>query len=292
MLVRDEAGALQVPVFLRPFAEKIFTTGKSVIFLKRLRNYEVPPVPAPSRVELSKEQVLEGCSDLVPFDQSFASALDLWIHSKHHSVGSHLREVLYKDCQLQPSLEALEYVYFFKDGTRLNLLTKTLFEKMDKGKEIWNDRFLLSELVQSVFTNLPCVDARSLTAKTNTKLLRPSQTLKKTIKLLAGLQIDYLVSPSSSTNTHNLTIPAPVAHYEPLPTPLPHHLPIHLDPPPPTLPHAPNPHPPPQIPPPTQRLSPLPLPPAHSHRLRRYHHLLPPPPCSHPADGEVVSGAG
>lgn len=287
LLLKDPTGRVQVSTFLQSSVDKIFTTGKSVVFLKKLIDYQVPPIPSPSRIELEQSALYNSplASELAPFDQLFGSALDEWIHDKHHSIGSKLREVLFTECQLWRSLEALEYIYFMKDGSRLTLLTSTLFEKIEKGREIWNDRFLLTELVQSVFADIPCVDPSKLTAKTTTRLLRPSQTKNKTIKLLGGLLIDYTVcifaSKETACSDYNI---APMADYESHPSFIVCSLPCYSAPHTPDIPRSHDCDIPPQTSSSAESASGLPLfaPPLHC--LCQHNKLLYYSPCYHPSN--------
>ncbi|RPA86282.1 hypothetical protein BJ508DRAFT_373031 [Ascobolus immersus RN42] len=208
IITRTTDGVPEAPTFILPFVEKIFTTGKSVIFLKRLINYEVPPVPSVSRIELDMSSISGNSTylELAPFEQLFSDALSAWVSRKHNSVGSLLRNVLYYDCGLLRCLDALDHIYLMKDGHLMDVLTTTLLDRLRRDREMWNDRFLITELLQSIFHGVPCIDASRLSAK------HPRNIRGGTIAKLATINFEYtlpwpianLLPPSTITAYHTL----------------------------------------------------------------------------------------
>ncbi|KAI9822683.1 MAG: hypothetical protein M1827_000402 [Pycnora praestabilis] len=193
---QSASGKLHVPSFLHAATKMIFTTGKSVVFLKRLgfhdRNTIASTLDEP---KLDYHTVCEATAEaaLAPFSELFDLAFDRWINSKHHSASLILRERLYSQCGLWRSLDALEHIYFLKDGALIGIITSTIFEKIDKGKEAWNDRFLLTELARSVFGNLNCVDAEKLIIRSSAGEYRDVQSRRRSVKILNSISIDYVL---------------------------------------------------------------------------------------------------
>ncbi|RPB26975.1 hypothetical protein L211DRAFT_599399 [Terfezia boudieri ATCC MYA-4762] len=222
MLLKDVHGNLKAPRFVLSVANTILTTGKSVVFLKRLINYETLPVPTSGQPELDFNTVYhDGRSDdagLAPFDELFSSAFSEWTKKKHHSVSSKLRDVLFTNCGLWKTLTALEHIYFGADGAQLSALATAIFDKLDNvslgtgiGKRsaggrsrrrdrnnLWNDRFLLTELVQSVFSGWNFLDAKRLGVRRVTVPDAPARTStyeskdkSRSVRQLAGIALEY-----------------------------------------------------------------------------------------------------
>ncbi|KAI9723052.1 MAG: hypothetical protein M1812_001501 [Candelaria pacifica] len=193
-LRQDATGKLHAPSFLHTAAKKVINTGKSVVFLKRLGAYEARSIAfSRSEPNLDFQSVCQPslAASQAPFSELFESAFDIWIESKHHSASGTLRERLYSECGLWRSLDALEYIYFHKDGALSSIFTTTIFNKIDRAREVWNDRFLLTELAQGVFGSLPYVDARELAVRSSSGGYRDFQSRRRSVKILTTVTIDY-----------------------------------------------------------------------------------------------------
>lgn len=221
-LLKDVHGNLKAPRFVLSVANTILTTGKSVVFLKQLISYETPPVPTSGQPELDFNNIYnDGRSseaELAPFDELFSSAFSEWTRKKHHSVSSILRDVLFTNCGLWKTLTALEHIYFGADGAQLSALATVVFEKLDNvsastgiGKRgaggrsrrrdrnnIWNDRFVLTELVQGVFSGFDFLDAKRLGVRRAAIPEAPTRTStyeskdkSRSVRQLAGITLEY-----------------------------------------------------------------------------------------------------
>ncbi|KAH0547810.1 hypothetical protein FGG08_000067 [Glutinoglossum americanum] len=192
ILRQDGDGRIQAPKFLHAAASKIFTTGKSVVFLKQLGGYD-GPITSGDEPKLDFQAVYQsnGLDSLAPFSELFDTAFDNWIKSKHQKSSQILRERLFSDCGLWRSLDALEYVYFLRDGALFGSISATLFEKIDRGKEAWNDQFLLTEMVQSVFGSLKCVDPKKLSVRSQPGKYGDIHSRRRSVKILGSISIAY-----------------------------------------------------------------------------------------------------
>lgn len=224
-LLTDEQESLKAPRFLLSAANTIFITGKSVVFLKRLMDYEIPS-DRTNDLELDFTTLYptgrSNDNSLALFDELFSSAFSEWTRKKHHSVSTRLRDVLLTNCGLWNTLSAMEHIYFGADGAQLSALATAIFEKLDNasgrtstekaGSEkrarggrvrrnkdnLWNDRFVLTELVQSVFHGREFVDAKRLGVRrvavpgvlpnTNTYECKDKA---RSVRQLAGIAIEY-----------------------------------------------------------------------------------------------------
>jgi gamma-tubulin complex component 5 len=192
VLRRDELGHVHVPVFLHTAMTRILTTGKSVVFLKKLGYYEENSRSLQTRApKLDFDSVCGDESSLAPFSELFDLAFDDWIKSKHHSASLTLRQHLYSDCGLWRTLDALDYIYFFRDGSLINALTTTIFDKIDRGREAWNDRFLLTELTQSVFSGVSCIDTDRLAIRATPGKYGDVNNRRRSVKILSSISIEY-----------------------------------------------------------------------------------------------------
>ncbi|KAF8449888.1 Spc98 family-domain-containing protein [Kalaharituber pfeilii] len=218
-LLKDAQGKVMAPGFVSSAAPTILTTGKSVIFLKHLINYEPHQSVAQDSAhsQLNFDTLYPGgkidissLASLAPFDELFSLAFLAWTREMHHSVSAKLRDVLFTKCGLWKTLKALEHVYFGADGAQLGSLAVVIFEKLDKGplslvndsakagaggdrgndNNLWNDRFVLTELVQSVFGVWDFVDAKRLGVR-RVALSKKMAGGPRSVRMLAGIAIEY-----------------------------------------------------------------------------------------------------
>ena len=156
-LIKDNNGELHAPRFLHLAAKKIFDTGKSVDFLRRLgwENHDLREDP-PEDVALSYQSIcLSPNMDLLsPFAELFDEALNRWIARKHQASLLELRAQLESHCSLQSSLDVLEYIYFANGALNPDVNSK-IFEKIDTGKYRWNDGFVMTDLFEDALKRIP-----------------------------------------------------------------------------------------------------------------------------------------
>ncbi|KAH0608252.1 uncharacterized protein H6S33_002304 [Morchella sextelata] len=190
-------GALQAPRFVHAAAARIFITGKSVVFLQRLVAHHLPSAmhstdaANAARESGGVELTVPDGGSLAPFQDLFGAAFEAWINDRHHSVSSRLRDILYRDCGLWRSLDALGCVYLCRDGYLFDLLAGGVFEKIDKGVETWGDRFLLTEMVQGVFAGVGCVEGVRLRMRGRMQGGATVREGRKSVKMLKGVEVDY-----------------------------------------------------------------------------------------------------
>ncbi|KAE8449567.1 hypothetical protein EG329_007897 [Mollisiaceae sp. DMI_Dod_QoI] len=192
---RTQGGILHAPRFLQATANKIFNTGKSVVVLKHLKQFDLLQTS-----RNSFEPVLDFdtvCNPallrLCPFPELFDTAFDSWIQSKHHQASSLLRKTLFDSCGLHRALDAMSHIYFIADGITGSKFTNYIFDKLDTLNVSWSDRFTLTELCQSTFGSLPSVSADRI-RMTVLPLNRKHQDVakcRKSLKALSILEIKY-----------------------------------------------------------------------------------------------------
>jgi gamma-tubulin complex component 5 len=195
---QTEDGILHAPRFLRALANKIFTTGKSVVVLKHLTKSAFP-TSSSGRLEpiLDFATVCDPSQlHLVPFPELFDAAFDAWVQSKHHLASSTLLVTLFDSCGLFASLDAVSKIYFMASGCTAATFTNSVFNKLDTLDPSWNDRFTLTELAQSTFGSLPSVSADRL--RTHIKIL-PQKVYnvakcRRSVKTLSAVELGYNLS--------------------------------------------------------------------------------------------------
>ena len=191
VLRRDAQNALRSPSFLQPAASKIFNTGKSIVFLKELGyghtlldNLEPePPLDHRSVCGSSPEVPLS------PFPELFNAGFEKWIRSKYSLASTSLRTHLFSSQGLMQVLENFQSLYLGSNGAVFASFATAVFERMDSGHRGWNDRYMLTELARTVYSDVfPAQDAERI-------VVRSSKGREKgrsgSVRGLAALTIDY-----------------------------------------------------------------------------------------------------
>lgn len=195
-LRRNATGRLHAPNFLHFAAKKIFNSGKSVVFLKELGQYD-SETSAETEPRLDFESVCDaGIFDsssipLAPFSELFSLAFEDWIRSKYTFASSILRERLFSGYGLWESIDAMEFVYLSKDGSLMQAFADTVFEKLDRGRSGWNDRYVMSEIARSIYSTVPSVQADKLAVRTIA--VKDKGTSPRSVKALSTIAVDYFL---------------------------------------------------------------------------------------------------
>lgn len=192
VLRRDAQNLLRSPSFLQPAAMKIFNTGKSVIFLKELGYGHTLSNGAGAEPALDHESVCGTSSDvpLSPFPELFDAGFERWIRSKYSLASASLRVHLFETQGLMHVLSIFELLYLSSNGAVFENFANAIFERMDSGHRGWSDRYMLTELARSIYSDvLPGADAEKI-------VVRSSKTKdhSRSVKGLAAVSVDYSVS--------------------------------------------------------------------------------------------------
>lgn len=163
-LLRDADGALSAPKFLHLFARKIFVAGKSINFLDAL-GQTGPTTVDKTEPSLDFESVYSHDSDSIsPFEELLTASLGQWIASKYKVSSSHLLNVYISQCDLWRTLDALDHVFFFRNGALVQQVAYRIFDKIDSGKR-WQDRFALTDLFQERLGEIQSVESSRITIR-------------------------------------------------------------------------------------------------------------------------------
>lgn len=151
------------PTFLKSVEARIFNTGKSVGFLKRLDpTFTSSESFSKRRLE---ESIRSKADPFLSFSEHFEFLVDGFVESRLRHATSRLREQLGNNCGLWRALDALVNVYFGKNGHITDLVDTKVFTAIDKCNKNWNDRFLLGDLLKTVFEPISSVDVDRLAVK-------------------------------------------------------------------------------------------------------------------------------
>ncbi|KAL1625660.1 hypothetical protein SLS54_003132 [Diplodia seriata] len=197
VLRRDQSDKLHAPSFLHPAAKKIFNSGKSVVFLKEL-GHHLADSSAVVEPRLDLEAVCGASTfdsssiPLAPFSELFGFAFEDWIRSKYTFASSILRQRLFSGYGLWESLDALDFIYLSKDGSLMQAFADTVFEKLDRGRRGWNDRYVMSEIARSIYGTVPSVLADKLAIRT-APIKEKSRTSPRSVKALGAIAVDYFL---------------------------------------------------------------------------------------------------
>ncbi|KAJ6070385.1 hypothetical protein N7467_011704 [Penicillium canescens] len=185
--VLDEGPRRQkIPQFLETSVQKIFTAGKSMVFLRHL-NALLPETREKSDMtldEISSDSLL-----LLPFSASVESAFEKLVDIDHSLSAIRLREELDEKCGLWSALDALQHVYLGKDMSVLSMIDAKVFELIDRGRS-WDDRFLLTEISRTAFSSIPAIDTSRLLVRPASTTSRESQN-HRSVGILESISIDY-----------------------------------------------------------------------------------------------------
>lgn len=193
-LLHNNDDTFCAPKFIHFAVHKIYTAGKSVIFLRQLGgSFDEDTLQMLDDCSVDYETVCEGRENdtLSPFSELFIKALDRWVAGKHHASTSLLRDRLETRCGLWRTLDAIEHIFFSRNGAVTSTAMSRMFERIDRGKESWNDRFLLTELFQGVFGELSCIDAERLSVGLTSGTYRDMQNRRRSVKILNSLKVNY-----------------------------------------------------------------------------------------------------
>ncbi|EWC43399.1 hypothetical protein DRE_07698 [Drechslerella stenobrocha 248] len=195
VLDRDERDTIVAPSFIRECGRKIFVTGK------RKLGEDISGVGKDSGLAEMLEELITatdstsngGGRSLMSFNDALLVALSEWVDRRHRAVSGRLRDILYDECGLRDALEGMVDVYFMRDGFAATSFCGTLFERIERGHQRWSDRFLLTELLQSVYSESARVDITRLAVRSRLTG-EAGRDARGSVKPLGMLAAEYRLS--------------------------------------------------------------------------------------------------
>lgn len=169
VLRRTEDGTLLAPKFVLSAADKIYTTGKSIVVLRLLGRLKVEES---LRINEEKQQaawqiltydsICPPGFESAPFPDLFSMALGQWIDKKYTVVSSALKVALFNDCGFEASLRDLHSVYLMSNGAAASLFCGRLFAKLDAKDANWQNRRALTSSAQEALAGIVDVSRLSV----------------------------------------------------------------------------------------------------------------------------------
>ncbi|KIW18696.1 hypothetical protein PV08_02985 [Exophiala spinifera] len=197
-----------VPVFLRAFVPHVFATGKTAAFLQHLQQ---KPLDSGSDCLGLCGAVTETAHLLehsaVPLSATLEAVFNKHLTGLLTTSTAALKDVLESACGLNKLLDAFDYLYLGKDGVILDKIDFRLFDQIDRCVEMWNDRFLVADLVAEAYHATPCVDADNISVTSSYTSSRSMESRRRSVKILTSLTLSYhlpwpvanVISPASIT---------------------------------------------------------------------------------------------
>ncbi|KAB8073281.1 Spc98 family-domain-containing protein [Aspergillus leporis] len=190
----ESAWASNSPKFIQPVARKIFIAGKSMVFLRRLNVSESEAHARKSTLAFGDVFPEDSISICLPFSALLDSAFGRIVDENHSFTSSLLRRELDQQCGLWISLQALEHIYLCKDMSVFGAIDNKIFELIDRGRDAWNDRYLLTELAQSAFSVLPFIHpSRVIVRSSKDPNNNKPNTRSRSVKILRAISFDYIL---------------------------------------------------------------------------------------------------
>ena len=183
----------KIPKFLEPAVNKVFTTGKNMVFLRQLNALpEDNERPQESDIISADQTSYEASLTCLPFSALVDATFDKLVNANHSVSARILRAELDEQCGLLESLDALELVYLGKDLSILGTIDNKIFELMDRGRA-WDDKFLLTESTRTAFSVRPEIEASRLVVRSEGSSQRNPSRQTRSVRTLESISIDYIL---------------------------------------------------------------------------------------------------
>ncbi|KAJ5912733.1 hypothetical protein N7504_001616 [Penicillium tannophilum] len=178
-----------IPQFLEPAVNRVFTTGKSMVFLRHLNALPEQPESSETAETIFDHAITSEPSFIsLPFAALVDLTFDRLVDANNSVSAGILRTELDEQCGLWSSLDALEHVYLGKDLSILGTIDTKVFELMDRGRA-WDDKFLLTEVTRSAFNVMPEIDLSRLVVRSEGS----SNHQNRSVHILESVSIDYVL---------------------------------------------------------------------------------------------------
>ncbi|RAH72925.1 putative gamma-tubulin complex component GCP5 [Aspergillus aculeatinus CBS 121060] len=182
-----------VPQFIQPIMQKVLIAGKSMVFLRHLNMSPGDEDRRKTSVTIEDVCPPESPSSYLPFSILLESALQRMVEENYNATSALLRRKFDKQCGLWESLQALEYIYFCRDMSMSGIIDSKIFDLIDRGKAAWSDRYLLTELAQSILGSMPFIDPSRLIVRSSTDGPNGEKSSSRSMNMLNAISFDYIL---------------------------------------------------------------------------------------------------
>ncbi|EXJ93654.1 hypothetical protein A1O1_02046 [Capronia coronata CBS 617.96] len=201
----------QVPICLRPFAERILATGKTAAFLQHLGRPNISHGEASLGLTPAVKESLHMIDgSQMPFSITFETVLGRHLDALLARTTRALKELLEGHCGLTRLLDAFDYLYFGVNGAMLDGVEARLFDRIDRCLEMWNDHFLVGDLLAEACRDVHCVDADLIAVHSVRTSSRSMASRRRSVKILGAMTVSYHVSWPLA----NIVLPASMTSYQ------------------------------------------------------------------------------
>ena len=192
--VCESSGPRRPPQLLASLAKRSFVAGKTRAFVSALAPGPTPVDGSGSISEFMGDivDVVLGSAKLtlLPFAAAFDSALDQYVSQHVNASSQLLRNTLQKQCNFSQTLFTLSHLYLAESGNITDFIESSLYASLDRNLSTWNDRFLVSDLLEEA---LPFLDHDRIIVQSAPTSSREIRSGRKSVKILEALAIDYIL---------------------------------------------------------------------------------------------------
>lgn len=195
-----EDGNAQAPALLLPFIPAIFSSGKSVAFLRELGLSRLLPASGEGLTTFLASSLADASDTvdmLIPFSLILHERLSSIVTSNHLATSSILSSHLLNRLHLRATLEALQTIYLSATGSLHVAFADSLFARLASPHP--PTRYIIAELARSAFSSHPAVDVHLLSSTITSPL--PESPLSST-KPLTLIHILHAIPPALQNIIH------------------------------------------------------------------------------------------
>ena len=186
---RDRSGQPSAPAFIQGLAPRIFSLGKTRMFMNRLSHNGTDHggaadfgLIAPGFKSMMR-QLRD--SPFLPFSQALDDTLQEWLSKISTDSAPQLKRSIFHDQGLSNSLRDLNAVFLSGNGAQFQLFAEPLFARMGGGSRRWANAFLLTELARDAFGSI--MPAHNITVSLDANEV----SNRTTVEALQALHIQY-----------------------------------------------------------------------------------------------------
>ena len=184
-LIGNTKDTCTAPSFLESSLRDIFSAGRSSHLLKLLKlgdqfkNKELGTTDA-----MTFESVCEQPDPqfMSPFAALFEAKLQDWVSNRLSHASTILHHHLEQSWDFTKSLDALQLVYLHQNAALSNNFLFPVFNRLDSGRQFWNDPITLGDLLRSSFAY------EADTSKLAVRIERFSQVSNQNTRSMASLE--------------------------------------------------------------------------------------------------------
>lgn len=183
----------RAPKFLADTTDQVLATGKTSAFLRQLRvTLTIPStnMTPGDRFELPSTECI-----LLPFAQAFERAWQQFVEDSLHCQTLKLKLMLSTHCDFAQKLHSIQNLYLPRSGLLMHDVEVSIFDKIDRCMDGWNDRFQVKDMLEDAFlesgdsSTIDSINVRS--AYTSSRIMHHQRT---SVKILSSLSFEYVLS--------------------------------------------------------------------------------------------------